>query len=42
MMPSKSCSTHTHLTFIRAHSALVRSTSNPTTWPLAAFDSNGG
>ncbi|MNW19442.1 hypothetical protein D3C71_2194290 [compost metagenome] len=41
IMPSKSFSTHTHLAFSWAHSALPRSMSKPCTLPLGARYSNG-
>ncbi|MCY1185939.1 hypothetical protein D9M73_267630 [compost metagenome] len=41
IMPSKSLSTHLHLTFSSAQIAFPRSMSKPTRLPSAAFDSNG-
>ncbi|MNI81768.1 hypothetical protein D3C73_1384130 [compost metagenome] len=41
IMPSKSLSTHLHLTFSSAQIALPKSISKPTRLPSAAFDSNG-
>ncbi|MNG26825.1 hypothetical protein D3C84_1118640 [compost metagenome] len=41
IMPSKSLSTHLHLTLSSAQMALPRSISKPTRVPSAAFDSNG-
>ena len=42
IIPSKSFSIQTHFAFRRAQISLPRSTSKPTTLPLASFDSNGG